>query len=145
MKQLLLVGLLIAFCMVVSPVLAATITTDKPDYVPEEKVILNGTGFAVGNPVYITVTRPDGSTEPYSVEPNPVYPDVTGAFSAKYQLDGIQGTYFVNAKDSSGLIIAQTTFNDTVSPVPEFPSMALPIVMMIGIIGLVFGIKLREK
>ena len=143
MKILLAVGLLIALCLVVSPVLAATITTDKPDYVPEQIVTISGTGFTLGNPVFITVTRPDGTTVP-SVVPNPVNPDASGAFSVSYQLDGIQGTYVVVATDSTGLT-AQTSFNDTVPPpVPEFPSTALPVAMMVGILGLVYFIKLRR-
>ena len=145
MKILLAVGLLFALCLVVSPVLAATITTDKPDYVPEQIVTISGTGFTLGNPVFITVTRPDGTTVP-SVVPNPVNPDASGAFTVSYQLDGIQGTYVVVATDSTGLT-ARTVFNDSVipPPIPEFPSMALPVGMIIGIIGFVSVIKLREK
>jgi hypothetical protein len=143
MKKLLIVGLLIAICIVISPVLAATITTDKPDYAPEETVILYGTGFAEGNPVYIIVTRPNGDTEKYSVEPYPVIPDASGTFTAYYQLDGIQGTYVVEATDSTGLAV-QTTFNDMV-PVPEFPSAFLPTTMIIGFLGAVLLIQRTRK
>jgi hypothetical protein len=145
MKKLLVIGLLIALCLGVSPVLAATITTDKPDYAPEEIVTLSGAGFTPGDPVFITVTRPDGSTKPYLVEPFPVIPDTSGAFTATYQLDGIQGTYVVVAIDSTG-VRTEMTFKDCVPPpVPEFPSIALPAGMIIGIIGLVTILRNRES
>jgi len=140
MKKLLAAGLLIVLCMMVSPVLAATITTDKPDYAPGEVVKLSGTEFIPGNPVFINVTRPDGSTQPYSVIPYPVYADASGAFSATYQLNGIQGTYLMEARNSTGFLIARTTFNDTVF-VPEFPSMFLPATMIIGFLGAVLFIQ----
>jgi hypothetical protein len=139
-------GLLIALCIVVSPVLAdASISTDKPDYSPEMIVKITGEGFTPGVPVTITVTRPDGKTDPavYPITPNPVYPDRYGAFSVNYQLDGMSGLYSVDAIDSNG-VKAYTTFSDTVL-VPEFPTMALPIVMMFGVIGFVYFIKLREN
>jgi hypothetical protein len=146
LKKLLVLGLLIALCIVVSPVLAdASISTDKPDYSPEMIVKITGEGFTSGVPVTITVTRPDGKTDPavYPITPNPVYPDQYGAFSVNYQLDGISGLYSVDAIDSDG-VKAYTTFSDT-ALVPEFPSMALPVVMMFGVIGFVYFIKLREN
>jgi hypothetical protein len=143
MKKLLVVGLLIAICIVVSPVLAATIKTDKLDYSPGETVILSGTEFTAGNPVYINVTRPGNLPGPYSVKPYPVIPDSLGAFTATYQLNGIQGTYIVDAIDSAGLK-AQTKFDDCVPQVPEFPSIALPMGMIIGIVGLVYVVRKRE-
>ena len=132
--------------MEVSLVLAdASISTDKPDYSPEMIVKIIGEGFTSGVPVTITVTRPDGKTDPavYPITPNPVSPDQYGAFSVDYQLDGMSGLYSVDAIDSNG-VKAHTTFSDTVL-VPEFPSMALPVGMMIGVFGLVYVIKSREK
>ena len=152
--KLLVAGLLIAICMVVYPVLAfPSLTTDKPDYVPQETVIISGIGFTPGNsvtlenPVFITVTRPDKTTKTTFTE----YPDANGAFIVEYfiefQIDNNEGTYFVDAMDSAGNSIAQTTFTDSVPPppIPEFPTVALPIGMMIGITGLVLLVKSREN
>ena len=104
--------------MVVSPVLAdASISTDKPDYSPEMIVNITGEGFTFGVPVTITVTRPDGKTDPavYPITPNPVYPNQYGVFSVDYQLDGMSGLYSVDAIDSNG-VKANTTFTDCVPP-----------------------------
>jgi hypothetical protein len=140
MKKLLFVVLL-ALCIIVSPVLAATITTDKSDYVPESIVTISGTGFSTNTPVVITVTRPDASKE--TVE---TITDPSGAFKATYKLlNAIEGTYDVYAIDSMGEN-ALTTFTDSVyPPIPEFPSLAIPVGMMIGILGVVFFIQSREK
>ena len=39
-----------------------TISTDKPDYAPEEIVTIHGTGFTSNAPIIVSVTRPDGIT-----------------------------------------------------------------------------------
>jgi hypothetical protein len=141
MKKLLLMGLLLALCVMVSPVLAATIKTDKADYAPESTVKITGTGFnQLNHPVYITVTRPT-TPDPTIDSLAPVYTDATGSFEALYKLDGIQGTYSIDASDSDGFT-AQTTFTDRVL-IPEFPSMVLPLGMIIGIFGFIFLIKTR--
>jgi hypothetical protein len=89
-----------------SPDAGPSIWTDKSDYAPEETVTISGAGFTPG-PVSLTVTRPDGEIE--------LIPDVSadgsGSFAATYQLDGITGTYIVEATDSAGRT-AQTTFTD---------------------------------
>jgi len=138
-----LVGLLVLI-IVVSPVLAATVTTDKKDYVPEEVVTITGTGFTAEKAVYITVERPDKSTS-QSVEEDQVYTDASGNFIATYQLDGIAGTYKIYAMDSEG-VNGYAEFTDCVfPPIPEFPSLALPLGMMVGLMGCVYFIKSREK
>jgi len=89
-----------------SPDAGASIWTDKADYYPEEIVTISGAGFTPG-PVVLTVTRPDGEIE----QVLDVSADSSGSFTATYQLDGIMGTYIVNARDSAGQT-AQTTFTD---------------------------------
>ncbi|MFC1927845.1 thrombospondin type 3 repeat-containing protein, partial [Chloroflexota bacterium] len=89
-----------------SPGAGPSIWTDKPDYAPEETVTISGAGFTPG-PVAMTVTRPDGEIEQIP----DVSADSPGSFTATYLLDGILGTYIVNATDSAGQT-AQTTFTD---------------------------------
>lgn len=114
MKKLLVVGLLIALCIVVSPVWAeATIWTDKEDYYPWETVSIRGSGFSAGT-VEIFVTWPDMIS--YQVLPPAVAGD-DGYFSAEYSLTsgplgyGLEGLYTITAKDESGQT-ASTIFTD---------------------------------
>jgi PKD repeat protein len=125
MKKLLVIGLLIALCMVVGPVLAAEIHTDKPDYAPEEIVTITGAGFTPGVNVIVTVTRPDGDTETYQPVPQPAIPDGSGGFTVTYQLDGITGLYTVDAADGAGLS-AETTFTDAEPFKVNFKALGLP-------------------
>jgi hypothetical protein len=90
----------------VSPGAGPSIWTDKADYDPGEVVTVYGNGFSPG-PVTLTVTRPDGETDQIPG----VSADSSGSFAASYQLNGIMGTYIVNATDSVGQT-AQTTFTD---------------------------------
>jgi hypothetical protein len=99
-------SLLMASVGCASPGAGPSIQTDKPDYQPEEIVTTSGTGFSAG-PVALTVTRPDGEID----EIPDMSADSSGSFTATYQLDGILGTYIVNATDSAGQT-AQTTFTD---------------------------------
>jgi len=103
---------LVAFSLVkvVLPVLggAAAISTDKPDYAPEETVTIYGSGFLPDAVVTVTVTRPDGSVNPPAWT---VTSDGSGSFTTTYLLDGITGTYTIDATD--GTNSAQTTFTDT--------------------------------
>jgi len=90
----------------VSPDAGPSIWTDKADYDPGEVVTIYGAGFTPGS-VTLTVTRPDGETDqiPY------VSADSAGSFTASYPLNGIIGTYLVNATNSAGQT-AQTMFTD---------------------------------
>jgi len=107
-----MLGLAVALVMLMlavscgSPNAGPSILTDKPDYAPEETVTISGAGFTPGS-VVLTVTRPDGRIE----QVLDVSADSSGSFTATYQLDGIVGTYVVNAADSAGKT-AQTTFTD---------------------------------
>jgi hypothetical protein len=103
-------GVTLALLMVAascgSPGADPSIWTDKPDYAPEETVTISGAGFAPGA-IDLTVTRPDGEIE----QVPDVSADSSGSFTAAYLLDGILGTYIVDATDSGGQI-AQATFTD---------------------------------
>jgi len=90
----------------VSPEAGPSIWTDKADYDPGEVVTVYGAGFSPG-PVTLTVTRPDGETDQIP----DVSADSSESFATSYPLNGIIGTYIVNATDSIGQT-AQTTFTD---------------------------------
>jgi len=91
------------------------ISTDKLDYAPEETVLISGDGFSAASettPVQIQVTRPDSTVH---VCPDPVWcpaslPTTTSFTDYLYQLDGIEGTYIIDATDSVNT--AQMTFTD---------------------------------
>jgi len=84
----------------------ASVWTDKADYSPEMTVLISGSGFERDVSVTITVQRPDDTIETVTVQS-----DDSGAFAdAEYQLDGILGTYYVEATD--GTNTATTTFTD---------------------------------
>src|SRR6266571_4387011 len=90
----------------------AAITTDKPDYHPEETVIINGTAFLADSTVTVGVLRPNGDYSSWNVTT-----DGSGAFSTTYELDGIQGVYTVDATD--GTNTATTTFTDSAADLDQ--------------------------
>jgi hypothetical protein len=98
----------------------ATISTDKPDYAPEETVVISGSGFLANIEVSVSVERPDGTVETVVATT-----DDTGSFTCGYLLDGITGTYVVTAND--GTNEASTTFTDTPqNHIVEFATSGLP-------------------
>lgn len=82
------------------------IWTDKADYRPGETVIISGQGFHHSQTLVIRVTRPDGSED----EGN-VVTDGDGIFTYRYQLDGIEGKYLVEAI-AEGKVLATCSFTD---------------------------------
>ena len=90
---------------------SATIwTTDvygnlKIDFAPGEIVYIHGSYFLGNHNVDISVTRPDGT-----IETGSALTDDSGKFVYDYQLDGIEGTYTVDATDGTNM--ASTTFTD---------------------------------
>jgi uncharacterized repeat protein (TIGR01451 family) len=97
------------------------LSTDKPDYSPEETVQVAGTGFTPGS-YAIPVLRPDGTMVTgdgtFTAGWDLATADGSGAFSYSYQLDGVQGTYEVRAYsagwsgDWTQTPIASVTFTD---------------------------------
>ena len=81
----------------------STIWTDKADYGPGETVTIFGSGFLANKQVAITITAPDSSVATIYATT-----DGSGAFTAYYTLDGMEGTYTVTATD--GTNTATTTF-----------------------------------
>ena len=82
-----------------------SVWTDKADYAPEETVTICGAGFVPYSTVTVSLTRPDGHIDQWSVAA-----DEFGGFTTTYQLDGITGTYTVTATD--GTNTAATAFTD---------------------------------
>jgi hypothetical protein len=117
MKKLLLVGLLLALCVVVSPVLAAPlIWTDKEDYYPWQTVLISGEGFSPSATVYMTVTWPAPDNGIYDVLPPAATNDLGTFNDVEYSLlsnvYGIEGSYTITATDSKTGETVTTTFTD---------------------------------
>jgi len=100
-----------------------SVSTDKPDYAPQETVVITGTGFGPGDSLDVVVIRPDGSIVTGDATDTPGWDTVAangnGFFSYNYQLDGVVGVYSVqiyaspwNGPESFDIPIATTTFTD---------------------------------
>jgi hypothetical protein len=74
---------------------AATITTDKSDYNPEEVATIKGCGFQPDSKVNIEIIRPDGTFSNWLIES-----DAEGLFFTTYGPDATTGMYTVKASDS---------------------------------------------
>jgi cysteine-rich repeat protein len=92
--------------------------TDKTDFEPGDIVYIHGTGFNPTSQIGITVTRPDFTVEPCNADAcnfrfldGLQTSDGEGDFLYRYSLNGITGTYIVDASD--GTISAQTSFTDS--------------------------------
>mgnify|MGYP001597273262 CR=1 FL=1 len=68
----------------------------KTDFVPEETVYIHGSNFLTNNDVDISITRPDTI-----INTGSTLTDDSGSFVYNYQLDGINGTYYVTATDGT--------------------------------------------
>ena len=101
---------------------APVLKTDKDDYSPEGIVTITGGGFAPNTLYAIPVIRPDGSIVTgdgsFSCGWDTVQSRGSGAFTYRYQLDGIVGIYEVRAYPSpwdgnlSEIPLATITFTD---------------------------------
>ena len=114
-----------------SPVQAAcggspVVMTDRPDYGPTETVVISGSGFNCGEELSVLVTAPDGTSKSGdgtgAAGPDSVVTDDDGVFSLSYYLSGTladgstyqgqPGIYRVEIRDSSGAMLADTSFSD---------------------------------
>ncbi|MBU0530106.1 MAG: VWA domain-containing protein, partial [Nanoarchaeota archaeon] len=101
--------------------------TPKLDFRPEETVYIHGAGFPAESFFDIVVIRPDGTIvdgsagfDPVCNEEGPlldgcydtVLSDYDGSFIYQYILNGIYGTYHVNAFDDQGIVVSSMTFTD---------------------------------
>ena len=90
---------------------SATLSTDRPDYAPTDVALITGSNFSANTTYTIVIT----SEDPPAVDhQDQVTTDESGNFTYFYQLDGTyRPNYKVEVKDSSGTIVASTTFTDT--------------------------------
>jgi hypothetical protein len=99
------------------------VTTDKPNYEPNETAIITGSGFEPGVCYDIPVTRPDESIITGDGTGTPGWDTVTadssGGLAYSYELDGLTGPYLVQVQaspwggpDSPETPLATATFTD---------------------------------
>ena len=102
------------------------VLTDKPDYGPTETVVISSSGFNCGEELSVLVTAPDGTSKSGdgtgAAGPDSVVTDDDGSFSLSYHLSGTLadgstyegqlGIYQVEIRDSSGAMLADTSFSD---------------------------------
>ena len=88
------------------------VATDKGDYQPGDTVVIAGTDFPCDAPLTVAVTPPSGVVAQIAATA-----DGSGAFTADYPIpapaDDPSGLYTVRVSDSSGSVLASTTFVDT--------------------------------
>lgn len=90
-----------------------TITTDKTDYAPNEKVTIYGSGFSANANIKVEVIAPDSSGNAVLFTTS----DSTGTFVTTYGQPPplMEGVYIVTATDQTNpAITATTTFTDKV-------------------------------
>lgn len=89
---------------------SAILTTDKPDYAPTETAIISGSGLHPDTTYILIVTSEDAPAVHFEAS---VTTNTLGNFIYTYQLDGTyRPNYKVELKNSSGTIVATTTFTD---------------------------------
>ena len=89
---------------------SATLTTDKDDYAPTDAALISGSGFNADETYKLVITS---QNEPPVHFETQVAADENGAFIYAHQLDGkYRPNYLAEVKDSSGQILASTTFTD---------------------------------
>ena len=99
---------------------SASLTTDKPDYAPTDTALITGSNLNP-NGQYILVVSSDN--EPKVNFETSVTADDKGVFAYAYQLDGkYRPNYKAELKDSTGTIVASTTFTDNVVGVTTLPA-----------------------
>ena len=92
---------------------SASLTTDKLDYAPTDAAVITGTGLLPKTMYVLYVSSTDPPPVNFSTE---VTTDDQGTFIYAYQLDGIyRPNYKVELKDSTGNVVASTTFTDSIS------------------------------
>jgi len=117
-----LISLIIPFASIFASV-DPEVSTKHLDYKPGHKVMITGDNFLPNESYEIVVTRPDGSIVKgdgsFEEGSDIITSNKKGGFKYKYQLAEISdefdptGGYYVDVFDSSGDLIASTTFTDS--------------------------------
>lgn len=97
---------------------SATLSTDKADYAPTDTALITGSNLLPNTSYSLTISSTDNPPTSTTVD---VTSNDSGTFVYAYQLDGnYRPNYKVELKDSSGAVVATTTFTD--GPPPPAPS-----------------------
>ena len=90
---------------------SASLATDKADYAPTDTALITGSNL-LANATYLLRIWSDD--EPATSTEVSVTSDGGGSFTYSYQLDGnYRPNYSAELKDSTGTVVATTTFTDT--------------------------------
>ena len=90
---------------------SATLTTNKADYSPTDSVVISGTGFLPKTTYTLEIVSQNPPPVDFTTS---VTTDNKGELVYAYQLDGnYRPNYTVYAKDSSGTVVATTSFTDS--------------------------------
>ncbi len=91
-----------------------TLVTNKADYAPTDTVVITGTNFLPKTDYTLLISSTDPPAVNFSTS---ITTNEKGSFVYAYQLDGnYRPNYTVQVKDSSGTVVATTTFTDTPAP-----------------------------
>lgn len=102
---------------------SATLATDKLDYAPTDSAVITGSGLLPNTEYTLFVSSTDPPPSSFSVT---VTTTDQGTFVYSYQLDGTyRPNYSVTLKDSSGTVVATTTFTDAAPVDAGNPSASL--------------------
>lgn len=92
---------------------SATLITDKPDYAPTDTALITGSNLNLNATYSLTISSSDNPATSTTID---VTTDDKGIFAYAYQLDGnYRPNYKVELKDSTGIVVATTTFTDSFS------------------------------
>lgn len=101
---------------------SASLTTDKTDYSPTDTVLISGNGFKNDTVYTLMISSDDPPPVNFQTQ---ITTNDSSSFIYSYQLDGnYRPNYKVEIKDSTGTIIATTTFTDTDNTPPSFDPIA---------------------
>jgi len=101
-----------SFIETVLSTLLPLLFTDKPDYAPTEKAVISGKEFLPYSTYFITISSSDAPAVSFT---DTLTTTGTGTFEYTYQLDGTyRPNYAVEAKDGNGVLVAETSFTDSI-------------------------------
>jgi hypothetical protein len=155
MKKLLVLGLLIALCMIVGPVLAASPVANinfATNGLPAGQSItvswtkINPAGHSASGSTTFTSPGPsaDEGTQPSTAFTFSFPSSVTIGSDTYHLISTSQPSPFTTgAADSTTTVTAN--YEKASVPVPEFPTVALPVAFIVGLIGTVLFIKSKKE
>jgi hypothetical protein len=92
---------------------SASLTTDKVDYAPTDTALITGSNLIPNTEYTLVISSSDNPVVNFSTN---VTSDDKGTFAYAYQLDGkYRPNYKAELKDEAGIVVASTTFTDSVT------------------------------